>query len=75
MVPVAYSTMTLQYDTSSFISFDPSANLDLSGATIELSGGTAMTIDLQSFSVVSRSVVVGTRWDLTDRAGPNNFAV
>ena len=57
--PVAYSTMTLQYDTSSFISIDPSANLGLSGATIELSGGTAMTIDLQSFSVVSRSVVVG----------------
>lgn len=56
---VAYSTMTLQYDTSSLISFDPSANYDLSGATIELSGGTAMTIDLQSFSVVSRSVVVG----------------
>ena len=57
--PVAYSTMTLQYDTSSFIRFDVFANRDLSGATIELSGGTAMTIDLQSFSVVSRSVVVG----------------
>ena len=56
---VVYSTMTLQYDTFSFIDFNPYANLDLSGATIVLSGGTTMIIDLQSFSVVSRSVVVG----------------
>lgn len=56
---VEYSVMTLQYDTSSFISFDPFSNIGLSDGTIELSGNTAMTINLQSFSVASRSAAVG----------------